>query len=66
MAATEVRVNRGRFLSWLRTFIQQEEKEKELGVLKLGGSAVDPLLYRDVCAFLHVCLGLCPCLCPHA
>ena len=66
MAATEVRVNRGGFLSWLRTFIPQEEKEKELGVLKLGGAAADPLLYRDVCAFLHVCLGLCPCLCPRA
>lgn len=63
-------VNRAVFLSWLQTFIQQEEKEKreELGVLKLGGAAADPLLYRDVCAFLHVSLhtGLCPCLRPWA
>lgn len=29
MAATEVRVNRVVFLSWLQTFIQQEEKEKQ-------------------------------------
>ena len=31
MAATEVRVNRVVFLSWLQTFIQQEEKEKQKG-----------------------------------
>ena len=74
MAATKVRVNRGVFLSWLQTFIQQEEKEKQRsrfwrsrrGFETRGSSCRRPTLHRCVrisaCVFGAVSLPVPMCL----